>query len=46
VLPFAIPAHPFSAVIDMEDGTVLASDLTAPLQGWQIMDAVELANSD
>jgi hypothetical protein len=46
VLAIDVQVHPFSAVIDMEHGTLLASDTTGELEGWQIMDAVELANSD
>lgn len=45
-LAIQILAHPFSAVIDMQDGTLLVSDMTGELEGWQIMDAVEQANSD
>jgi hypothetical protein len=46
VLPIEILVHPFSAVIDMEDGTLLVSDIGGELEGWQIIDAVEQANSD
>jgi hypothetical protein len=38
--------YPFSAVIDMEDGSLMASDMTGELEGWQIMEAVELAAGD
>ena len=46
VQPIEIPAHPFTAVIDMEDGTLLVSEMTGNLEGWQIIDAVEQANGD
>ena len=45
-LAISIAALPFSAVIDMEDGTLLASDAEGDLEGWQILDAVEQANGD
>ena len=46
VQSFDILGHPFSAVIDMDDGTVLVSDKTGAVEGWQILDAVEQANGD
>jgi hypothetical protein len=45
--PFFYPFTPYSAVIDMEDGKVLAMDTQSSyLSTGQILSAVQQANSD
>ena len=45
--PITYPFFPYSAVIDMEDGTVIAMDTSSSyLTTTQILNAVQQANSD
>jgi hypothetical protein len=45
--PFYYPFTPYSAVVDMEDGTVISMDTTSYyLSTGDILDAVQQANSD
>jgi hypothetical protein len=45
--PFYYPFVPYSAVVDMEDGTVIAMDTsTSYLSTTDILNAVQSANSD
>lgn len=45
--PFSYPFFPYSAVVDMEDGTVIAMDTSSYyLSTADILAAVQEANSD